>query len=145
MLREPHLGLRMMLETTSTLTILGAGLNDEKPAHRLFYDLDGKGWRLVPVHPRDEGMILSSPIEQSINLETTKVLVFFLSPQQTLNQLIELQENNTSNEVPFIWLQPGAADDDVLEWLNAKGIPHVVDECVVEFILRHHISCRTSH
>jgi len=134
-----------MLESTSTLTILGAGLNDEKPAHRLFHDLDGKGWKLVPVHPRDKGFVLSSPIEQSINPTTTKILVFFLSPQQTLNQLIELHKNTTSKEFPFIWLQPGAADDDVLEWLNAEGIPHVVDECVVEFILRHHITFRISH
>jgi predicted CoA-binding protein len=135
----------MMLETTSTLTILGAGLNEEKPAHRLFHDLDGKGWRLVPIHPRDKGTILSSPIEHSIGPEVAKVLVFFLSPQQTLSQLIDLQENYTNNEFPFIWLQPGAADDDVLTWLNAEGIPHVVDECVVEFIHRHHISCRASY
>jgi predicted CoA-binding protein len=135
----------MMLETTSTLTILGAGLNEQKPAHRLFHDLEGKGWNLVPVHPRDEGTILAAPIEQSINPKTAKILVFFLSPHQTLNQLIELKENKEFKEFPFIWLQPGAADDDVLTWLNAEGIPHVVDECVVEFIRRHHISCRAEY
>jgi predicted CoA-binding protein len=40
---------------------------------------------------------------------------------------------------PFIWLQPGAADDFVLEWLNLNDVPHVVDDCVVEFIRRHHL------
>jgi predicted CoA-binding protein len=138
-LREPHLGLRMMLESTPTLTVLGAGLNDQKPAHRLFHDLAGRGWNLVPVHPRDNGHILTHQIQSSFDLDSTEILVFFLSPQQTFDQLKDIHDHIGSGHFPFVWLQPGAADEDVLAWLNEHNIPHVVDECVVQFILRHHV------
>ncbi|MDA0715250.1 MAG: CoA-binding protein [archaeon] len=138
-LREPHLGLRNMLEHTKTLAILGAGLNEQKPAHRLFHDLNGRGWTLIPVHPNDKGNILSNNIVSTIEPTSVSVVVFFLSPQQTMAQLRSFEARLLNKPFPFIWLQPGAADDFVLEWLNLNDVPHVVDDCVVEFIRRHHL------
>ena len=40
------------LETIQTVHIIGAGLNQKKPAHQAFHDANDKGFRMVPVHPK---------------------------------------------------------------------------------------------
>ena len=37
------------LRTVQTVHIIGAGLNQKKPAHRAFHDASDKGFRMVPV------------------------------------------------------------------------------------------------
>ena len=67
MLRDAHPAIVGTVCGASSIHVLGAGLNPEKPAHRAIHDLDGKGWRLVPIHPRDAGgAILGRPIRPAI-------------------------------------------------------------------------------
>ena len=55
MLRDAHPAIEGTVREAKSIHILGAGLNPERPAHQAIHDLDGKGWRLVPIHPRDAG------------------------------------------------------------------------------------------
>ena len=137
MLQEPHSNLRMMLETRRNIMVLGAGLDAAKPAHRLFLDLQHTNWSFIPVHPLDKGDVLGNEIQPSALSINADIAVFFLSPQRTMEQLLLFDNTIPTDELPFIWLQPGAANEDVLEWLNAHDVDHVVDECIVEFIQRH--------
>ena len=46
-----------------------------------------------------------------------------------------------NRNAPFIWLQPGAESDDVLEFLNEAGIPHSYGKCWVVTCIQNDISC----
>ena len=51
------------LHDVRTVHIIGAGLNQDKPAHRAFIDAGHRGFRMVPVHPKAAGSsILGRPI-----------------------------------------------------------------------------------
>ncbi len=142
MLRDAHPAIHGVVKEASTLHILGAGLKPDKPAHQAVHDLDGKGWRLVPVHPRDAGgAILGRPIRSSIESGIKpEVVVFFLAPDRAKKAVMELIVNVDRHEMPLLWFQPGSEHEDVLEMLNEAGILHIVDDCIVRFIQRHHLT-----
>ena len=92
MLRDAHPAIVGTVCEADSIYILGAGLNPEKPAHQAIHDLDGKGWRLVPIHPRDAGgAILGRPIRPIIEEGfQPEVVVFFLAPERAKQAVMEL-------------------------------------------------------
>lgn len=147
MLRDAHPAILQTVVNAKSIHILGAGLNPERPAHRAIHDLDEKGWRLVPVHPRDAGGSISGrPIRQRIEAGTIpEVVVFFLAPERAKRAVMELVMRYERGSFPLLWFQPGSEHEDVLEMLNDAGIVHIVDDCIVRFIQRHHASCARPH
>ena len=62
-----------------SIHILGAGLNSTRPAHQAIHDLDSRGWRLVPIHPRDAGKtILGRAIRREIEVANGHVRLVVL-------------------------------------------------------------------
>ena len=120
MLRDAHPAIAGVLRTATTIHVLGAGLNPEKPAHRAIHDLDGKGWRLVPVHPRDAGgAILGRPIRPALEDGIVpEIVVFFLAPERAKQAVRELTVRYGMESMPLLWFQPGSEHEDVLEMLS---------------------------
>ena len=147
MLRDAHPAIAGILRSAASIHILGAGLNGERPAHRAIHDLDGRGWRLVPVHPKDAGgAILGRPIRPSLEEGVVpEVVVFFLAPERAKQAVMELTVRYGVEGMPLLWFQPGAEHEDVLEMLNEAGILHIVDDCIVRFAQRHHLASDHDH
>ena len=141
MLRDAHPAIQGMVRSASTIHILGAGLKAERPAHQAIHDLDGKGWRLVPIHPKDAGgAILGRPIRASIEDGIRpEIVVFFLAPERAKQAVLELIMKFDHEDMPLLWFQPGSEHEGVLEMLNEAGLLHIVDDCIVRFIQRHHL------
>ena len=142
MLRDAHPAILQSVVHAKSIHILGAGLNPDRPAHQAIHDLDDKGWRLVPVHPRDAGgSILGRPIRPRIHDgESPEVVVFFLAPERAKQAALELIVRYERSVFPLLWFQPGSEHEGVLEMLNEAGIVHIVDDCIVRFVQRHHAS-----
>lgn len=141
MLRDAHPAIEGTVREAKSIHILGAGLNPDRPAHQAIHDLDGKGWRLVPIHPRDAGgAILGRPIRSSIDESSApEIVVFFLAPERAKRAVMELMVRHGQSNLPLLWFQPGSEHEDVLEMLNEAGILHIVDDCIVRYIQRHHL------
>ncbi|MBA4734920.1 MAG: CoA-binding protein, partial [Candidatus Poseidoniales archaeon] len=119
------------LQTVQTVHVLGAGLRSDRPAHQAFHDAGHLGYRMVPVHPKDAGnTLLGRPIRnQPWQSSEPELFVLFLSPDRVLDSLRQwLLQGRT---IPFIWLQPGAEREDVIEFLDAAGIPYSQGRCWV--------------
>ena len=73
-----------------SIHILGAGLNSTRPAHQAIHDLDSRGWRLVPIHPRDAGRtILGRAIRREIEDGIIpEIVVFFLAPKRAMEAIL---------------------------------------------------------
>lgn len=127
-----------------SIHVLGAGLKPDRPAHRLVHDLDRRGWRLVPIHPTDAGgAILGRPIRASLEAaDPPSVVVFFLSPQRTMMALIRMIASVPREDMPLVWLQPGATDEDVLALLEEGGYAAVTETCIVRFIEAHNLHAK---
>lgn len=132
------------LADVRSVHIIGAGLRQDRPAHQAFHDAGHLGYRMVPVHPRDAGnTLLGRPIRSHPWLdEEPELFVFFLSPERVIGQLRSwLLEGRT---IPFIWLQPGAESDDVVELLESANIGHSIGRCWVVTVRDGNIRCSNS-
>jgi predicted CoA-binding protein len=147
MLRDAHPAILETVQRARSLHILGAGHRSEKPAHQAIHDLNELGWRLVPIHPRDAGAsILGRPVRPRLEShEHVEVLVFFLAPERALDMVRELVVRYSKATMPLLWFQPGSEHEEVLEMLNEMGVLHIVDDCIVRFIHRHHLTAEVPH
>ena len=129
------------LSQVKTVHIFGAGLSQDKPAHQAFHDAGDKGFRMVPIHPKDAGSsILGRPIlPHPWASPDPELFVFFLSSQTILpalrRWLIE------GRNIPLIWLQPGAESPELEEFLLDSGIKYSVGRCWVVTINDQKLSC----
>ena len=132
------------LADVRSVHIIGAGLRQDRPAHQAFHDAGHLGYRMVPVHPRDAGnTLLGRPIRSHPWLdEEPELFVLFLSPERVIGQLRSwLLEGRM---IPFIWLQPGAESDDVVEFLESANIGHSIGRCWVVTVRDGDIRCSNS-
>ena len=125
-----------------SIHILGAGLNSTRPAHQAIHDLDGRGWRLVPIHPQDAGRtilgrVIRREIEDGIIPE---IVVFFLAPKRTMEAIMKMIVKCNLDQIPLIWLQRGAESDEIVEMLESNNIQHVKDNCIVEYITENNMN-----
>ena len=124
------------INRAQSIHILGAGLNSKRPAHQAIHDLDSRGWRLVPIHPRDAGRtILGRAIRREIEDGIIpEIVVFFLAPKRAMEAILKMIVKYNSDDMPLIWLQRGAESDEIVEMLEINNIKHVKDDCIVEYI-----------
>ena len=130
------------LRSVRTVHVIGAGLKEDRPANRAFHDMKERGYRMVPVHPRDAGStILGRPILPSPwSDDEPEMFVLFLSPSVVLKELAKWLL--AGKKIPFIWLQPGAENDVVEELLSNAGLQYSSGKCWVMTSQNEDISCR---
>ena len=124
----------------NSVHIIGAGLNKERTAHTAVGEISQRGWRVVPVHPRDAGATVSgspirSELEDGIELE---LVVLFLAPERAQKVVKKLLLKDLHHP-PLIWYQPGAEDETSINWLEEAGWKVVYNDCVVRFLERNNM------
>ena len=132
------------LRQTRSVHILGAGLNQDKPAHKAFQDMKDRGYRMVPVHPRDAGNTIQGlPIvPHPWASDKPELFVMFLSPDRTLGLLRKWLI--AERRIPFIWLQPGAESEAVADSYEKPASPTPIGKCWVVTSLESDIYCEES-
>ena len=130
------------LQSIQTVHVLGAGLRSDRPAHQAFHDAGHLGYRMVPVHPKDAGnTLLGRPIRsQPWQSSEPELFILFLSPDRVLASLRQWLLQGRS--VPFIWLQPGAEREDVIDFLEAAEIPYSQERCWVVTVTEANLVCQ---
>jgi predicted CoA-binding protein len=129
------------LQSIQTVHVLGAGLRSDRPAHQAFHDAGHLGYRMVPVHPKDAGnTLLGRPIRsQPWQSSEPELFILFLSPDRVLASLRQWLLQGRS--IPFIWLQPGAEREDVIEFLDAAEIRYSKGRCWVVTVTEANLVC----
>ena len=134
--------LTELLLKSSSIHIIGCGLNKERPANKAIYDLEHNGWRLIPIHVKDSGATVNKrPIRPVIDEGIfPEVIVLFLAPERALEFVKQLIFKFPKDDFPLIWFQHGAKHDDAVSMLEDYGTGFVIDDCIVKYILRNKLS-----
>lgn len=95
-----------------TFAVLGDTLNPEKTAFEIKEKMNDNGYTVYPV-----GKELSSinDIKEDID-----VIDLCINPVKGLNLLKEYEK-----DIKAVVIQPGAGSDEILEFLNERGIPYI--------------------
>ena len=73
-----------------------------------------------------------------------EIVVLFLAPQRALEVVKRFLFRFQGPDFPLIWFQRGAKDDDAVSMLEEIGAKYVVEDCIVEYILRNSLSKSTN-
>jgi len=133
--------LNHFIQEVKTIHIIGASLKAERASNQALSATEGRGWRMVPVNSKYAGSTLSGwPIRQHCDFNTSpELLVFFLSPAISINLLKSMFLRSESR--PFIWLQPGAENEEVTTFLDNASWPYISEQCWVVNVIENDLKC----
>lgn len=108
--------------------VVGVSPNEEKFGFKVFDTLKNHKYIVYGVNPRyDEvrGEKIYNELEPI--LDKIECINFVVNPKITY----EMMENLDPSQVEYLWFQPGAYDDKVLELGTSKGFNMVHGSCVL--------------
>jgi predicted CoA-binding protein len=119
--------LRTILTTASTIAMVGASDNPEKPSHRIFKQLLDAGYKVIPVNPK-ETSVLGVPAVASLAAihEPVDIVDVFRRAEDTP----PIADEAAAIGAKVLWLQLGISNDETAARAHAKGLTVVMDKCI---------------
>ncbi|MGI9666888.1 MAG: CoA-binding protein [Acidimicrobiia bacterium] len=110
------------------IAVVGATDAPGKYGGIIYRDLKGKGYRVVGVNPT-RTTVDGDPAFPTLDdlPEQPDIVNVVVPPRFTLRVLNQVAEM----EDVAVWIQPGAADDEVRARVRELGIPALVDACIM--------------
>ena len=118
--------IRFMLEECDTWAVVGLSGNPHRAAYRIAEFLQGKGKRIVPIHP-------SAPtVLDQQGYATLKDVPFAVDVVDVFRRSEaagEFADQAVSVGAKGVWFQLGVLDEGAYERTDAAGVPMVMDTC----------------
>jgi uncharacterized protein len=124
-----HLDLYDVLKKSAiTIAIVGATDHPEKFGSIIYRNLKRKGYHVVPVNPSWTS-VDGDPCFASVSDLPVKpdIINFVTQPDVTLRVLRDC----LSNHFMTVWIQPGAANAEVLLFLKSHPFNWLANECIM--------------
>lgn len=112
-----------------TIAVVGLGNNPDRAAYTVAKYLLEQGYKVVPVHPKEEGVLgqKAFPDIKSIPQEIkVDVVDIFLSP----DKILSVVEESIDRGVETIWTQLGVVNLEAAQKAEAAGIRMIMDKCI---------------
>jgi uncharacterized protein len=110
------------------IAVVGASNNPDKYGNIIVKNLQGKGYTVLPVNPKESTI---AGLEVSADLASLDLPVHILNivtpPPVTLGVLKKAAELG----LPNVWLQDGSYDDAVLDYVATAPFKTVYDACIM--------------
>ena len=125
--------LRELFRDTRTIAIVGASPQWVRPSNFAMKYMQGKGFRMIPVNPREAGgEILGERVYGSLAdvpppVQMVDVFRASAAAGAVVDEAIALKDRLGLHAV---WLQLGVRDDGAAERARAAGLRVVMDRCV---------------
>ncbi len=125
-----NLDLVQYLKQNPTIALVGATNDKSKYGNVIFHDLLNKGYTVYPVNPKAttiDGHKAYKTLEELVQEHRVDLVVFVVPPKITLNLLEDALKLNLKK----VWIQPGAGDEAVREFLEKNQFDYLMDTCVM--------------
>ena len=112
----------------SKIALVGASENPQKYGSIIFKNLTGKGLEVVPINPNRKTVYGIKAYPALMQLPQKPDLINIVTPPHiTLPILKQCLEADMMN----VWLQPGAENEEVIQYLNAHPFNFLVNACTM--------------
>ena len=131
--------LRTILTGASTIAIVGASGNPERPSYGIMRALQHAGYRVIPINPR-ETEILGEQAYAS--LDDVKVPVDIVDVFRKAEDTPQVADEAVRIGAHVLWLQSGISSEDAAARAEAGGLAVVMDLCIGATVARLGVSKR---
>ncbi|GIX43060.1 MAG: CoA-binding protein [Leptospiraceae bacterium] len=125
-----QLNLVEYLKQNPTIALVGATNDKSKYGNIIFHDLLNKGYTIYPVNPKAttiDGHKAYKNLEELLKEHQIDLVVFVVPPKITYDILQEALRLNLKK----VWIQPGAGNEEVREFLEKHQFDYLMDACVM--------------
>ena len=119
--------LRRLLVDASTIAVVGASSNPDRPSHGIFRKLLRAGYRVIPVNPHEVAVLgqRAVPSLDAIGAPIDIVNVFRRSEETPA-----VARAAVAVGAKVLWLQSGIYNEEAAEIAAAGGLTVVMDRCI---------------
>jgi uncharacterized protein len=119
--------LKQILTNASTIAIVGASGNPDKPSYRIMQQLKRAGYKVIPINPKELEILGERSYPSLIDVpEPIDIVDVFRRPEDTP----AIADDAVKIGAKTLWLQEGIANDDAASRAAAGGLDVVMNLCV---------------
>ena len=121
--------LRSILGDARTIAVIGLSSNPERPSYEIAEYLQSKGYRIVPVNPK-ETEVLGERAYPTLAEVPEEIAVDVVDVFRRAEYTPEIAEAAVARGAKVLWLQEGIANDDARQIGEAGGLSVVMGVCM---------------
>jgi predicted CoA-binding protein len=119
--------LKSLLTSATTIAMVGASANPEKPSHGIMRTLQRAGYRVIPVNPREPEILGERSYPSLLDVpERIDIVDVFRRAEDTPAIAAEAAQIGAK----ALWLQTGIASEEAAEKAKAGGLTVVMNACI---------------
>jgi len=119
--------LKRLLSAASTIAVVGASSNPERPSNGIMRKLKSVGYRVIPVNPNETEVLGERAYPSLLDiLEPIDIVDVFRRPEYTP----AIADDAVKVGAKALWLQSGVSNEDAAARATAGGVMVVMNACI---------------
>jgi predicted CoA-binding protein len=119
--------LRTLLTSATTIAMVGASANPEKPSHGIMKALLAAGYRVFPVNPKEPEVLGQKAYASLAEVpQPIDIVDVFRKAEDTP----AIADEAIAIGAKALWLQKGISNDDTAARAKAGGLTVIMDKCI---------------
>ena len=119
--------LRALLTGATTIAMVGASANPDKPSHGIMRKLQHAGYRVIPVNPRETEILGERSYASLLDVpERIDIVDVFRRAEDTP----AIADEAVTIGARALWLQTGIVSEEAAARAKAGGLTVVMDACI---------------
>ena len=119
--------IQRVLHTATTIAIVGLSSNELRASHFVGFYLKRHGYRVIPVNPRETGVLGSESYESLLDIsEHVDVVNVFRAP----DALPVIARDAVSISAGALWCQFGVINEEGARIAEEGGVTVIMDRCL---------------
>ena len=121
--------LKKLKERNAIIALIGASNNKNKYGNRIYLDLRSKGYRVIPINPKEELIEGDKAYRTIEEIETLPDIANFVVPPPIA---MKIAQHIADLGIKHLWFQPGSESDELEDWLkNTEEIKYLINSCIM--------------
>ena len=123
----PDADLKALLTQATTIAIVGASSNPERPSHGIMRRLQSLGYRVIPVKPGEQEVLGEHAYATLAEIpEPVDIVDVFRRAEETP----PIADDAVGIGAKALWLQSGISNQETAARAKAGGLMVVMDACI---------------
>ena len=120
--------LKLILENSKTIAVIGCSSNPEKAAHRIPKYMKENGYKMIPINPNSHEILGEKCYKSILDIKEKVDIVNIFRPSE---ECLDVVEEAIKIKPKAIWMQTGIINEDANRLAEKNGIKAVMDKCMM--------------
>jgi len=122
--------MKSILEGVKTIAVMGLSPDEQKDSHKVAKYLQSKGYKIIPVYPKDDEMILGEKVYTSLaDVPGSVDMVDIFRKPAAMAPIVDAAI--ARGDVKVIWSQKGIVNNAAAEKAENAGMEVVQNHCTM--------------